>query len=96
MGVTAFRQQCEKFLGILDDSVILENYVRMFGNLSETDLIKPENFKDLMRTCYNLAMAHYQDGPQSCLLVSFAFPLNSKLICFKTTSRKMLPNNEEG
>ncbi|XP_053683100.1 uncharacterized protein LOC128733498 [Sabethes cyaneus] len=69
MGVTAFRQQCEKFLGILDDSVILENYVRMFGNLSETDLIKPENFKDLLRTCYNLAMAHYQDGPQSCLLL---------------------------
>ncbi|XP_055530780.1 uncharacterized protein LOC129721802 isoform X2 [Wyeomyia smithii] len=69
MGVTAFRQQCEKFLGILDDSVILENYVRMFGDLSETDLIKPDNFKDLLRTCYSLAMAHYQDGPQTCLLL---------------------------
>ncbi|XP_058833381.1 uncharacterized protein LOC131691184 isoform X2 [Topomyia yanbarensis] len=69
MGLTAFRQQCEKFLGVLDDSVILESYVKMFGNLNETDLIKPENFKDLLRTCYNLAMAHYLDGPQTCLLL---------------------------
>ncbi|XP_058462938.1 uncharacterized protein LOC131437543 isoform X2 [Malaya genurostris] len=70
MGLTAFRQQCEKFLGVLDDSVILESYVKMFGNLSETDLIKPEDFKNLLNTCYNLAMAHYQDGPQTCLLLN--------------------------
>lgn len=69
LGMTAFRQQCEKFLGILDDTVILESYVKMFGELNETELIKPENFKDLLKTCYNLAMAHYQDGPQSCLLL---------------------------
>lgn len=69
LGLTAFRQQCEKFLGILDDSVILENYVKMFGDLNETELIKPENLKDLLRTCYNLAMAHYQDGPQTCRLL---------------------------
>ncbi|XP_055594719.1 uncharacterized protein LOC129745588 isoform X2 [Uranotaenia lowii] len=69
LGLTAFRQQCEKFLGILDDSVILENYVRMFGDLNESELITPENFKELLRTCYNLAMAHYQDGPQSCFLL---------------------------
>ncbi|XP_055624799.1 uncharacterized protein LOC129767691 isoform X2 [Toxorhynchites rutilus septentrionalis] len=70
LGLIAFRQQCEKFLAILDDSVVLENYVKMFGDLNETDLIKPDNFKDLLRTCYNLAMAHYQDGPQSCLLLN--------------------------
>ncbi|XP_065083071.1 uncharacterized protein LOC135705326 isoform X2 [Ochlerotatus camptorhynchus] len=69
LGLTAFRQQCEKFLSILDDSVILENYVKMFGDLNETELIKPENLKDLLRTCYNLAMAHYQDGPQTCRLL---------------------------
>lgn len=69
LGQTAFRQQCEKFLGILDDSVILESYVKMFGDLNETELIKPENFKELLRTCYNLSMATYQDGPQSCRLL---------------------------
>lgn len=69
LGQTAFRQQCEKFLGILDDSIILESYVKMFGDLNETELIKPENFKELLRTCYNLSMATYQDGPQSCRLL---------------------------
>lgn len=69
LGLTAFRQQCEKFLGILDDTVILESYVKMFGDLNETELIKPENLKALLKTCYNLAMAHYQDGPQTCLLL---------------------------
>lgn len=69
LGTTAFRQQCEKFLAILDDSVILESYVKMFGDLNETELIKPENLKELLRTCYNLSMATYQDGPQSCRLL---------------------------
>uniref|UniRef100_A0A2M4A8H5 TLDc domain-containing protein n=1 Tax=Anopheles triannulatus TaxID=58253 RepID=A0A2M4A8H5_9DIPT len=71
LGLVAFRQQCEKFLGLLDDSVILETHVRMFGDLvSESELIKPENLKSLLRTCYNLAMAHYSDGPQTCLLLN--------------------------
>lgn len=70
LGVTAFRQQCEKFLGILDDSVILESYVKMFGDLNDqNELIKPENLKELLRTCYNLSMSTYQDGPQSCRLL---------------------------
>ncbi|XP_052871741.1 uncharacterized protein LOC128277333 [Anopheles cruzii] len=70
LGLVAFRQQCEKFLGLLDDSVILESYVRMFGDLNESELIKPENLKSLLRTCYNLAMAHYSDGPQTCRLLN--------------------------
>ncbi|XP_058119157.1 uncharacterized protein LOC131261205 [Anopheles coustani] len=70
LGLVAFRQQCEKFLALLDDSIILESYVRMFGELSEEQLIKPENLKNLLRTCYNLAMAHYSDGPQTCLLLN--------------------------
>ncbi|XP_053657615.1 uncharacterized protein LOC128706699 [Anopheles marshallii] len=69
LGLVAFRQQCERFLALLDDSIILENYVRMFGDLNESELIKPENLKNLLRTCYNLAMAHYSDGPQSCRLI---------------------------
>ncbi|XP_041783266.1 uncharacterized protein LOC121599490 isoform X1 [Anopheles merus] len=69
LGLVAFRQQSEKFLALLDDSVILESYVRMFGDLNESELIKPENLKHLLRTCYNLAMAHYSDGPQSCRLI---------------------------
>ncbi|XP_053670542.1 uncharacterized protein LOC128720868 [Anopheles nili] len=70
LGLVAFRQQCEKFLALLDDSVILESYVRMFGDLNESELIKPDNLRNLLRTCYNLAMAHYSDGPQTCRLLN--------------------------
>lgn len=30
LGVTAFRQQCEIYLSILDDALILEHYVKMY------------------------------------------------------------------
>uniref|UniRef100_U5EQF1 TLDc domain-containing protein n=1 Tax=Corethrella appendiculata TaxID=1370023 RepID=U5EQF1_9DIPT len=69
LGLTAFRQQCERFLALLDDGIILEMYVKMFGDLNETELIKPDNFKNLLMTCYRLAMAHYSDGPQTCILI---------------------------
>lgn len=40
LGVSAFRQQCETYLSILDDALILEHYVRMFmvnGCATSTD-----------------------------------------------------------
>lgn len=60
LGAIAFRQQCERFLGILDDAQILENYVKMFSESPES--MTPDNLKALLRTCFGLAMAHYQGG----------------------------------
>lgn len=80
LGAIAFRQQCERFLGILDDMVILENYVKMFcepvvseGN--DVESMTPEGMKALLMTCFQLAMAHYTDGAHAyCPLVSFKSP----------------------
>lgn len=70
MGSIAFRQQCERFLGILDDSVILENYVKMFCEPDRSDSITPDGLNSLLRTCFQLAMAHYTDGAHTyCPLV---------------------------
>lgn len=79
LGAIAFRQQCERFLGILDDMVILENYVRMFcepiGNEeNDVESMTPDGMKALLMTCFKLAMAHYTDGAHAyCPLVSFHF-----------------------
>ena len=86
LGVTAFRQQCEKFLGILDDSIILESYVKMYADLNETELVKPENLKDLLKTCYNLSMAHYSEGPQTCRMVSLKIYWEAKCSWYKLSS----------
>lgn len=75
IGAIAFRQQCERFLGILDDMVILENYVKMFcepiaNDSSDVESMTPDGMKALLMTCFKLAMAHYTDGAHShCPLV---------------------------
>lgn len=67
LGVTAFRQQTERFISILDDSVILENYVKMYGDLEKPEMIRPEHLKALLTTCYRLAMSYYCGANSSCL-----------------------------
>lgn len=68
LGVTAFRQQVERFIGILDDSVILEHYVRMYGDVEKPEMIRPEHLRALLTACYRLAMSHYAGPNSSCLL----------------------------
>lgn len=76
LGSIAFRQQCERFLGILDDTVILENYVRMFcepvaNEENDVESLTPDGMKQLLMTCFKLAMAHYTDGAHAyCPLIS--------------------------
>lgn len=65
LGVTAFRQQCERFLSILDDSKIIEMYVRIFCNLNEENA-SPQGVKGLLKLSFNIAMAHYSGDAQTC------------------------------
>jgi hypothetical protein len=69
LGMAAFRQQCERFLGVLDDTLILENYVRMFGDYTDPDHVSPDHLKGLLMECHKLAMSNYSAGPQTCLLI---------------------------
>uniref|UniRef100_A0A336LLU8 CSON010384 protein n=1 Tax=Culicoides sonorensis TaxID=179676 RepID=A0A336LLU8_CULSO len=68
LGVLAFRQQVERFIGLLDDSVILENYVKMFGEVDKPEMIRPNHLRELLTTCYRLSMSHYSGGTSSDLL----------------------------
>lgn len=65
LGVTAFRQQCERFLSILDDTKIIEMYVRIFCNPHEENATK-DGVKALLRLSFNIAMAHYSGEAQTC------------------------------
>lgn len=60
----AFRQQCERFLGILDDIAIIECYVKMFCDspIDRPDIITPNGLRGLLLVCFKLAMTHYKDG----------------------------------
>lgn len=71
MSSTAFRQQCERFLAIIDDTMILENYTRIFCDIDNADLVTQSSLRSLLMTCFQLAMAYYSDGANKyCPLVS--------------------------
>lgn len=73
LGVTAFRQQCEIYLSVLDDALIHEHYVKMFilhGNntnqqqqqqLSEEELllINTNGLAELLLICFRIGVANY-------------------------------------
>lgn len=92
LGATGFRQQCERFLNILDDTIVLESYIKMFtttalvssslpeqstssssqsssrksslneySNDDRTDIVKPDGFRALLKTCFQLTIAHQSD-----------------------------------
>lgn len=75
----AFRQQCERFLGILDDTAIIECYVKMFCEslIEQPDIITPNGLRGLLLVCFKLAMTHYMDGNgghNQCPLVNIYIP----------------------
>lgn len=75
LGVTAFRQQCELYLSVLDDALIHEHYVKMFivtGNSTEAQqpsqpqmsdedllLINTNGLTELLLTCFRIGVANY-------------------------------------
>lgn len=65
LGVLAFRQQCERFMSILDDQKIIESYVRIFCVESEENASK-EGVKSLLRTSFDIAMTHYSGDASVC------------------------------
>lgn len=62
MGTIAFRQQCERYLSIIDDSKILECYVKMFAEPNRPDMIDKEGVMRLLLTCYTIAMQHSESA----------------------------------
>ncbi|XP_067015802.2 uncharacterized protein [Anabrus simplex] len=58
-----FKQQAERFLGVISDEAQIEAYVKMY---SERNEVKEENFRQLLLAAYRLAMDHYPDGPTTC------------------------------
>ncbi|XP_058988038.1 uncharacterized protein LOC101898808 [Musca domestica] len=58
LGTVAFRQQCERFLGIMDDAKILECYIRMYAQAENPDFVDREGVTRLLHICYTIAMQH--------------------------------------
>lgn len=72
LGVTAFRQQCEMYLSVLDDALIHEHYVKMFivcgtpearqqHELSDEELlvINTNGLTELLLNCFRIGVANY-------------------------------------
>lgn len=61
----AFKQQAEKFLSVLNDQAILENYIKMYSNLKDGGNVTPETLRALLMCCHQLVMENNSTG--SCL-----------------------------
>ncbi|KAJ9588920.1 hypothetical protein L9F63_017798 [Diploptera punctata] len=60
---SAFKQQAEKFLGIIADDQQSEIYVKMYAEGAD---VNQDGFRCLLLQAYRLAMDHYTEGPQTC------------------------------
>ncbi|CAK9818151.1 hypothetical protein ANTQUA_LOCUS9691 [Anthophora quadrimaculata] len=65
MSANSFKQQAEKFISIMNDQSILENYVKMYSNIKEDGSVSPDGLKDLLNLSYKIAMD--SSGTPSCL-----------------------------
>lgn len=66
LGTTAFKQQVERFMSILDDQKLIELYVRIFGNSSNDENASKEGVKSLLRTSFEIAMTFNSGDSHSC------------------------------
>ncbi|XP_050302339.1 uncharacterized protein LOC126740391 isoform X2 [Anthonomus grandis grandis] len=69
----SFKQQCDKYLAILDDGVILDTWVKMwstFDEVKDSYIITPDAFTSLLMCAYHVSMDHYSGGPQMCLSIN--------------------------
>ncbi|CAH0713389.1 unnamed protein product, partial [Brenthis ino] len=67
--LSTFRQQCERILAMLDDSAIIETYVRMFSSDVNESTVTTDDFRSLLYVSYKLSMDHYPDGPQTDIMM---------------------------
>ncbi|KAL1501555.1 hypothetical protein ABEB36_006856 [Hypothenemus hampei] len=73
LSTQSFQQQCEKYLGILEDHAILDIWVKMwstFDTEKNSYSITPDAFKSLLMCAYHVSMDHYSEGPQMCLSIN--------------------------
>ncbi|CAG5047470.1 unnamed protein product [Parnassius apollo] len=68
--LATFRQQCERIMAMLDDTVIIETYVRMFSSETDESVVTPDGLRNLLYISYKLSMDHYPEGPQTCLMIN--------------------------
>ncbi|XP_049879269.1 uncharacterized protein LOC126376135 isoform X3 [Pectinophora gossypiella] len=66
----AFRAHCERVLAMLDDTDIVDTYVRMFALEDDENTVTPDGLRSLLHTSYKLSMDHYPEGPQTCLQIN--------------------------
>lgn len=64
LGVTAFKQQCDRFMAVLDDAKIVEMYVIIFCNHGEN--ATREGIRSLLKISFDIAMAHYVGDGKGC------------------------------
>ncbi|XP_048511960.1 uncharacterized protein LOC105686929 [Athalia rosae] len=64
LGISAFKQQTERFLSLMNDQTILESYVKMYAK--ECADITPEGLKDLLMVTYQLALDSATGKQQHC------------------------------
>ncbi|KAG7207918.1 hypothetical protein KM043_009508 [Ampulex compressa] len=67
LSTTAFTQQVEKFLSVMNDQTVLENYIKMYSNITKDGHITPDSLKALMMNSHKLAMN--SSGTNSCIYV---------------------------
>ncbi|XP_012226454.1 uncharacterized protein [Linepithema humile] len=65
ISTTAFKQQAEKFLAVMNDQAILENYIKMYSDIKDSGNVTPETLTALLMCCYQLAMEN--NSTSSCL-----------------------------
>ncbi|KAK9753224.1 tld [Popillia japonica] len=68
-----FRSQCELFLAIIDDNSAIDLIVKMYSVYredSDNEFMTPESLRSLLMTSYHIAMDHYSEGPQMCLVIN--------------------------
>ncbi|XP_050499451.1 uncharacterized protein LOC126879994 isoform X3 [Diabrotica virgifera virgifera] len=70
MSQSAFKQQCEVYLGIMDDDKVRETLVKMWAVSNQDtggDIMTPDEMRCLLMCTYHISMDHYSEGPQMCL-----------------------------
>ena len=64
LSCSVFKHQTEKFLGLMNDQTILENYVKMFSDTKDQVDITQSGLTDLLLVSYRLA--RNSSGSPSC------------------------------
>ena len=85
MSQSIFKQQAEKFLSIMNDQTILENYVRMFADQRKENEISPDGLNQLLIVSYRLATSGERGKTCSQLLNTVCAVVTSCVrICLHT------------